>query len=40
LTLSLLFQDAPECAWRVKLLGSTADAEQLRQAALWMLPQA
>lgn len=40
LSLSLLFSDAPECGWRVSLLGSTASAEQLRQAALWMLPQA
>lgn len=40
LTLSLLFRDAPERSWRVSLLGSTADVENLRQAALWMLPRA
>ncbi|MCA9241578.1 MAG: hypothetical protein KDA37_15315, partial [Planctomycetales bacterium] len=40
LTLSLLFRDAPERAWRVSLLGSTARLEDLRQAALWMLPRA
>lgn len=40
LTLSLLFRDAPERSWRVSMLGSTADAESLRQAALWMLPKA
>jgi len=40
LMLTLLFTDAPERSQRVHLLGSTADVEQLRQAALWMLPRA
>jgi nucleotidyltransferase/DNA polymerase involved in DNA repair len=40
LMLSLSFTDAPERSCRIHLLGSTADVEQLRQAALWMLPRA
>jgi nucleotidyltransferase/DNA polymerase involved in DNA repair len=37
--LSLLFTNAPERSARVNLPGSTADVEQLRQAALWLLPR-
>jgi len=38
-TLSLLFTHAPERSARVSMLGSTADAESIRQAALWLLPR-
>ncbi|MCE9553569.1 MAG: nucleotidyltransferase [Planctomycetes bacterium] len=39
LTLSLLFTDRPEQGERVHLLGSTADYEEILQAALWLLPR-
>lgn len=39
LTLSLDFRDAPGRALRCSLLGSTADTDDLRDAALWLLPR-
>lgn len=39
LSLSLLFKGAGERCGRVTLPGSTADFDQLRQAALWLLPR-
>lgn len=39
LTLSLLFTKGPERAKRVSFPGSTANCEQLTQAALWLLPR-
>jgi DNA polymerase V len=39
LTLSLDFRDAPGRAMRCSLLGSTAENDELRDAALWLLPQ-
>ncbi len=39
ITLSLLFTRGPERGARVSMLGSTADSEQITQAALWLLPR-
>ena len=39
ITLSLLFTRGPERIARVSMLGSTADSEQITQAALWLLPR-
>ena len=39
LVLTLLFTDRPERTGRVSMLGSTADFEQISQAALWLLPR-
>jgi DNA polymerase V len=39
LILSLLFKGLPERAMRVKMLYSTADFDQIAQAALWLLPR-
>ena len=39
LTLSLDFRDAPGRALRCSLLGSSADTDDLRDAALWLLPR-